>query len=95
MSKPAYGIVDLIRNVAQLASQPQAGWKTYGQPGDQLQVATVRFGSIAYTLLRSEGQIHVFTPEEWSAFLGGVRDGEFNKDAGITSPADAKEKSAT
>jgi hypothetical protein len=84
-------LATLIKSVAVLIAQQSNGWQTFGEPGDQLQYASVDFGTTTYRILRGkDGAVLVFTSREWRAFRAGARNAEFNEDAGI-SPGKVKE----
>jgi len=51
--------------------------------GNCVEVATLSGGGTAVRNSRDpRGPVLAFTPEEWSAFLGGVRNGEFDSGTG-------------
>ena len=51
--------------------------------GNCVEVADMQGGGIGVRNSRhAEGPVLVFTPDEWHAFLGGVRNGEFDSFGG-------------
>jgi len=60
----------------------QAVWKRSsrsGSEGQRVEVADLPGGFVAVRDSESpEGPALIFTPAEWEAFVGGVRDGEFD-----------------
>ena len=47
--------------------------------GNCVEVATLDGGHVGVRDSKNQsGPVLVFTPDEWSAFVGGVRDGEFD-----------------
>jgi hypothetical protein len=51
--------------------------------GNCVEVADLKQGEIGVRNSRhAEGPVLVFTPDEWRAFLGGVRNGEFDRFGG-------------
>jgi hypothetical protein len=52
--------------------------------GNCVEVASLRGGEIGVRDSKdSEGPVLRFTPDEWHAFVGGVRNGEFDSFGGI------------
>ncbi|AIG77721.1 Hypothetical protein AJAP_24360 [Amycolatopsis japonica] len=79
------GLAELVRQTTELALSPDAGWSETGPPGDRLRHAFVSYGDSVFTLLcNDKGRVLVFTAREWDAFLDGVRNGEFDTEAGLT-----------
>lgn len=60
----------------------RAEWRTSsfsGSNGQCVQVAFLDGGDVAVRDSKNaEGPALIFTPGEWKAFVGGVRDGEFD-----------------
>jgi len=63
------------------ADLSRAGWRTSSRSsgnGQCVEVAFLDGGNVAMRDSKDpEGPALVFTPAEWDAFCGGVRDGEF------------------
>jgi hypothetical protein len=86
-------VIDLFMTVTRLVEATEDGWKTWGPPEDRVQLATVPFRGVEYTLLRGTGNGYMaFTPQEWAAWPDGVQDGELNNDAAIPAPTAEKPK---
>lgn len=53
-----------------------------GNGGDCVEVGQAKDGTIMVrdTKLGADGPVHRYTPAEWTAFLGGVANGEFALD---------------
>lgn len=47
-------------------------------PGDCVEVDRVHPDGVALRHSRLPGNVLMFTPDEWLAFIGGVKDGEFD-----------------
>ncbi len=61
----------------------KAVWRKSSRSGGQgacVEVAILDDGSVAVRDTKDRGgAVLVFTPAEWDAFVGGVKDGEFNR----------------
>ena len=56
-----------------------AVWRSGGgRGGASVEVAIVETGVAVRDSRRPEGPILFFTPEEWDAFVGGAKNGEFD-----------------
>jgi hypothetical protein len=64
------------------ASPAKAVWRKSGFSSGNSACVEVAFLSDAVAVQDSEdpgGPVHVFTPREWAAFVGGVLSGEFGR----------------
>jgi len=68
--------------VADLAPEYQKSSRS-NFSGNCVEVADLRGGAVGVRNSRSpDGPVLHFTPDEWHAFIGGVRNGEFDKFGG-------------
>ncbi|QIS17458.1 DUF397 domain-containing protein [Nocardia terpenica] len=59
---------------------PDAVWRRSGDGAGGVEVAFLASGNIAMRDAKNpDGPILIFTPGEWTAFVAGAKDGEFNR----------------
>lgn len=67
-----------IPNLSSLIWRKSA--RSGGQGGACVEVADLPGGGVAVRDSKDQaGPMLMFTPEEWQAFIGGVKDGEFDR----------------